>query len=97
MAKGDTALAAVVICQIGLPPLEHNGYAKALSLAETELDRGTDPVALLKGLGMLPAGMRTWDWRKDCESGKSQERDAKGKYAPEGGQSMSETAAEHAA
>jgi len=56
LAKGDPTLAAIALAQLGQPPLEHSGFAKALSLAADALGRGTDPVALLKGLGMVAEG-----------------------------------------
>jgi len=95
LAKGDPTLAAIVLAQLGQPPLAHSGFAKALALAADELGRGTDPVVLMKGLGMVPVGKERGELRKDTESGKTQDRDDDGCYACEGRQSMSETAADY--
>jgi len=84
LAKGDPTLATIALAQLGQPPLAHNGFAKALELAADELGRGTDPVALMKGLGMKPLRTGQSELRKVTKYSPDQPRDYHGRWTDGG-------------
>jgi len=63
LTKGDAALAAIALCQMGQPRLEDECLAKRLASASAKLRSGTDPQALLKAHGLpVRRNGRQPDW-----------------------------------
>ena len=84
LARGETSLAAIMLCHIGQPRLLHPDLAKALSLAANAIDKGVLPYDLLKGRGLLPADMGYGAWEKFAKYSEDQPREANGRWGSGG-------------
>jgi len=64
LAAGETARAAIILAQLGQPPLTDQTLAKSLAFAAKKLRKGASAFAFLKGARLMPAGIGRDDWLK---------------------------------
>ena|GEM_PF-5403488 len=59
LAKGNTAQAAITLCQLGQPPLQDRALAKSLAFAADQLQKGKKPLDILKIAGLVSSDFFT--------------------------------------
>jgi|GEM_PF-5348012 len=64
LARGNTAQAAITLCQLGQPPLQDRALAKSLAFAAYRLSLGQYPGDLMKAHGLLDSANALDAWMK---------------------------------